>query len=369
MLGLNLSLNSLAGARVDAVGGDHEIGAAGGRLRRIGLGAVFDVDAERMRAAAENFQQHGARGAAEAVAADAVRGAAEVDLDVVPIGEVADDLAIGFAVVGLEGLKRLVGEHHAEAERVVGLVALEHGDARLRPRLFHQDGEVEAGRAAADDVNVHARLRSNEGYLKLRKFKLKVFAAQEANMASLQGRHALVTGGGRGIGRAIAAALTEAGAAVTIAGRNEKALADVVGQGEAAGYVIADVTDAKAVDSGIKQAVAARGPVDLLIANAGTATALPFAKTTPDQFRNMFELHVLGMLHPVQAVLGGMIERGFGRIVAVASIVGLKGYRQRVALHAPPSTPWSGWCVRWRWRRRARASPSMRCARAMSTPI
>ena len=89
-------------------------------------------------------------------------------------------------------------------------------------------------------------------------------------MASLQGRHALVTGGGRGIGRAIAAALTQAGAAVTIAGRSEKALAEVVGQGEAKGYVIADVTDAKAVDSGVKQAVAARGPVDLLIANAGT---------------------------------------------------------------------------------------------------
>ena len=143
-------------------------------------------------------------------------------------------------------------------------------------------------------------------------------------MASLQGRHALVTGGGRGIGRAIAAALTEAGAAVTITGRNEKALADVVGQGEAAGYVIADVTDAKAVDSGVKQAVAARGPIDLLIANAGTAAAAPFVKTTPDQFRAMFDVHVLGMLHPLQAVLGGMTERGFGRVVAIASIVGLK---------------------------------------------
>jgi NAD(P)-dependent dehydrogenase (short-subunit alcohol dehydrogenase family) len=143
-------------------------------------------------------------------------------------------------------------------------------------------------------------------------------------MASLQGRHALVTGGGRGIGRAIAAALTKAGAAVTVAGRGEKALAEVVGQGEAKGYVVADVTDAKAVGSGVQNAVAARGPVDILIANAGTATAVPFAKATPDQFRNMFELHVLGMLHPVQAVLGGMVERGFGRIVAVASIVGLR---------------------------------------------
>jgi 3-hydroxybutyrate dehydrogenase len=143
-------------------------------------------------------------------------------------------------------------------------------------------------------------------------------------MASLQGRHALVTGGGRGIGRAIAGALVEAGAAVTIAGRTEKALAEAVRQGSASGYVVADVTDAKAVGGAVAQAVAARGPVDLLIANAGTAIAVPFAKATADQFRDMFELHVLGMLHPVQAVLPGMVQRGFGRIVAVASIVGLR---------------------------------------------
>ncbi len=140
----------------------------------------------------------------------------------------------------------------------------------------------------------------------------------------LRGRHALVTGGGRGIGRAIAAALTKAGAAVTIVGRTEKPLAEAAGAGDAKGYVVADVTDANAVDHGVRQAVAARGPVDVLIANAGPATAVPFAKATPEQFRDMFNVHVLGMLHPVQAVLGGMIERGFGRIVAVASIVGLR---------------------------------------------
>jgi 3-hydroxybutyrate dehydrogenase len=143
-------------------------------------------------------------------------------------------------------------------------------------------------------------------------------------MASLQGRHALVTGGGRGIGRAIAAALTQAGAAVTIAGRSEKPLVEVVAKGWAAGYVIADVTDVNAMNAGVKQAVAARGLVDLLIANAGTAAAAPFIKAKPDQFRDMFEQHVLGMVHPVQAVLGSMIERGFGRIVAIASIVGLR---------------------------------------------
>ena len=71
----------------------------------------------------------------------------------------ADDRAIAFPVVRLEIVERLVGEHHAEAEGVVGPVALEHGDAGRRPRLFHQDGEIQAGRASTDDVNVHARLR------------------------------------------------------------------------------------------------------------------------------------------------------------------------------------------------------------------
>jgi NAD(P)-dependent dehydrogenase (short-subunit alcohol dehydrogenase family) len=145
-------------------------------------------------------------------------------------------------------------------------------------------------------------------------------------MASLKGRHALVTGGGRGIGRAIAAALTAAGATVTVAGRSEDALRDTVGKGEASGYVVADVTDAKAVESGVRQAVAARGPVDLLIANAGGAESAAFAKTSPEQFRRMFDLNVMGVVHSAQAVIGDMVARGQGRIVAVASTAGLKGY-------------------------------------------
>jgi NAD(P)-dependent dehydrogenase (short-subunit alcohol dehydrogenase family) len=135
-----------------------------------------------------------------------------------------------------------------------------------------------------------------------------------------------VTGGGRGIGRAIAMALTDAGAAVTVAGRGEKALAEVVGKGEAAGYVVADVTDARAVQNGVRTAVAARGPVDLLIANAGGTESAPFAKTTPDQFRQNFELNVMGVVHAVQAVLDGMVTRRSGRVVAIASTGGVKGY-------------------------------------------
>src|ERR1051325_5030939 len=109
-----------------------------------------------------------------------------MDRDIVPVREMADDLPIGFEIVGFEAGQRLIREHDAEAESVVGLVPLEHGDARLRPRLLHQNGEVQAGRTAADDVNLHARLQappgqeSSKGYLKPQKFKPKVIPRQEA---------------------------------------------------------------------------------------------------------------------------------------------------------------------------------------------
>jgi NAD(P)-dependent dehydrogenase (short-subunit alcohol dehydrogenase family) len=142
---------------------------------------------------------------------------------------------------------------------------------------------------------------------------------------ALQGRHALVTGGGRGIGRATAAALSAAGATVTVVGRSEAPLKDAVARGHAAGFVIADVTDAKAMDSGIKAAAAARGAVDILVANAGAAESAPFMKTDPESFRRLFEINVIGVVNAIRAVLDGMLARGFGRIVAISSTAGLRG--------------------------------------------
>jgi 3-hydroxybutyrate dehydrogenase len=142
----------------------------------------------------------------------------------------------------------------------------------------------------------------------------------------LKGRHALVTGGGRGIGRAIAAALTEAGAATTVLGRDEERLAETVSQGHATGYFVADVTNARALGHAIEMDTVIRGPIDILIANAGGAESAPFVKTDADQFRRMFELNVMGVVHCARVVLGDMVGRGFGRIVAVASTAGLKGY-------------------------------------------
>ena len=145
-------------------------------------------------------------------------------------------------------------------------------------------------------------------------------------MDGLSGRHAWVTGGGRGIGRAVAAALTAAGAQVTICGRSEKPLREVVAAGEAAGFFMADVTDANELGAGIEGAVAERGPVDILVANAGGAETAPFVKSDAESFRRMIDLNLMGTVNAIQAVAGGMSARGYGRIVAVASTAGLKGY-------------------------------------------
>lgn len=142
----------------------------------------------------------------------------------------------------------------------------------------------------------------------------------------LDGRHALVTGGGRGIGRAVAAALTRAGARVTILGRDTRALTETVRAGEAQGHVVADVTDEAAVAASFREAAGARGPIDILVANAGIAESAPLAKARPDQFRRLFEFNVVGVVHCMQAVLADMTGRGFGRIVVNASVAGLKGY-------------------------------------------
>jgi 3-hydroxybutyrate dehydrogenase len=137
--------------------------------------------------------------------------------------------------------------------------------------------------------------------------------------------HALVTGGGRGIGREIAAALSRAGATVTVLGRNRKSLDEVVAARLAHFAVVADVADQAAVDAAIADA-AARQPIDILVANAGAAESAPFAKSDAALFRRMMDVNFMGVVHATQAVLPSMKARGHGRIVAVASTAGLKGY-------------------------------------------
>lgn len=137
--------------------------------------------------------------------------------------------------------------------------------------------------------------------------------------------HALVTGGGRGIGREIAAALARAGATVTILGRHRATLDVAVAAGAAHAGLVADVTDETAMHQAIAEA-AARQPIDILIANAGAAESAPFIKSDPAMFRRMIDVNLMGVVCAAHAVLQPMVERRSGRIVAIASTAGLKGY-------------------------------------------
>src|SRR5262249_41897912 len=106
---------------------------------------------------------------------------------------------------------------------------------------------------------------------------------------------------------------------------------EAVAAGEAVGCGIADVTDAAAVKREVAAAEAARGPITILINNAGSAESAPFLKTEASVFAAMWNVHLIGAVHASQAVLPGMIARGVGRIINIASVAGLNGYAYATA--------------------------------------
>ena len=132
---------------------------------------------------------------------------------------------------------------------------------------------------------------------------------------------ALVTGGGRGIGRAVARALAGAGHRVTVLGRDRAALEAAVAAGDAHEVAVADVTE-----SGALRAAVGVAPFDILVNNAGGTETAPFARTTRAQWDGVLALNLSAVFDACQAVLPGMAERGRGRVVNVASTAGLVGY-------------------------------------------
>ncbi len=137
----------------------------------------------------------------------------------------------------------------------------------------------------------------------------------------LTGRHALVTGGGTGIGRAIAEALLAAGAEVTVTGRRADVLAEVLG----AHAVVMDVAEEGSVVAGVAAARKALGPVQICVANAGIAEGGALAQTDAAMWRRIMATNLDGAFHTIRACLPDMDE--WGRVIAVSSIAGLKGLK------------------------------------------
>jgi 3-hydroxybutyrate dehydrogenase len=142
--------------------------------------------------------------------------------------------------------------------------------------------------------------------------------------SGLEGRHALITGGGTGIGAATAAALADAGAKLTLLGRRIEplqAIADKTG-----GAVIqCDVTDPGRIAAAFDKARAANGPIELLIVNAGIAESAPFHKMTRESWDRIIAVNLTGAFDCARAAIADLLESDNGRLIFVASVASIRG--------------------------------------------
>jgi NAD(P)-dependent dehydrogenase (short-subunit alcohol dehydrogenase family) len=149
----------------------------------------------------------------------------------------------------------------------------------------------------------------------------------ETNSKTLAGKHAIVTGGARGIGAAITRALLAHGARVTMLGRSPADKVDLkISQNHGVAYFQADVCDPTTLAPAFAAARERFGDINILINNAGQAQSAPFLKTDFDVWRCMMRVNLDGTFHCIHAVLPGMLAAGWGRIVNIASTAGLIGY-------------------------------------------
>lgn len=145
-------------------------------------------------------------------------------------------------------------------------------------------------------------------------------------MTGLAGHHALVTGGGSGIGAATARALAAQGARVTIVGRRRDALEAVAAATPGLAVAVADVTCPDALAAAVAAARAAHGPISILVNNAGIARSAPVAMLSAADWRATMALNLDAPFHCIQAVLPDLRAATAARIVNIASTAGLKGY-------------------------------------------
>lgn len=147
---------------------------------------------------------------------------------------------------------------------------------------------------------------------------------------SLAGRRALVTGGGRGIGRAVVLDLARAGADVAVSSRTRGEVEAVAAEARTAGVrataLVADVSRSEEVAELFREARAALGPLDILVCGAGIAPSAPLVKTSDDLWHSAIETNLSGSFYCIREALPAMSDAGWGRVVAIASIAGKTGY-------------------------------------------
>lgn len=144
------------------------------------------------------------------------------------------------------------------------------------------------------------------------------------------GKHALVTGGGQGIGKGIAIALAEAGAEVTITGRTLSTLEEAAALSPRLHPLLMDVSDEASVRDGVATAAAARGKIQICVANAGIAESVKFGDCTLTDWRRMMATNLDGVFLTFQAALATLEQDDWGRMVVVSSIAGVKGLRNAI---------------------------------------
>lgn len=145
-------------------------------------------------------------------------------------------------------------------------------------------------------------------------------------MAQLAGQYALVTGGGSGLGAAIALALAEHGADVVITGRQTGPLDDVSAKSDRISSRVADVTDGPAMAEIFAEFDAEERAPDIVVANAGAADSEPFSKTESALWDAMLAVNLTGVFNTFRPAVAPMVRRKSGRLIAIASTAGLKGY-------------------------------------------
>ena len=148
-------------------------------------------------------------------------------------------------------------------------------------------------------------------------------------MQSLQGKKALITGAGKGIGKAISLALAAEGVDLALIARTEKDLLAVAKEAQQAGVraeiATADIADRKAVEAAVQKLTAALGPIDILINNAGIGQFGKFLDLSPEEWENIVKVNLFGAYYTTRAVLPSMLERQTGDIVSISSTAGQKG--------------------------------------------